>query len=277
MPYSMVDMEDLHSKSPHCMAQDKQGWSVGMTKLPLTAVLRYRLELTDTDCSDQFNSCGKRSQAYLYPSLPAKGGTTVKASIISKLGLQKTQEIQPMMIVSLPLLIWVSHSSLTKFFNTIPFFFPLPSNLSFFPFFPPLQNIAKVNVCSELIHVQADRVYSQGWKTSKDPSITPGQDDSDNLTYIPSFSFRFLSYPLILKISDLNLLIRAVCALVLTSFWKAYVYWIEYFIAFDILYTIQTKKPTHLKVGLSTEHVVCLSICLIFKPENLFLILITIF
>lgn len=173
MPYSMVDMEDLHSKSPHFMAQDKQGRSVGMTKPPLTAVLRYRYELTDPDCSNQFNSCRKRSQAYknLYPSLPAKGGTTVKASIISKLGLQQTQEIQPMMIVSLPLLIWVSHSSLTKFLNTIPFFFfSLPSNPSFFPFFPPLQNIAKVNVCSELIHVQAgvDRVYSQGWKTSRD-------------------------------------------------------------------------------------------------------------
>lgn len=143
MPYSMVDMEDLHSKSPHCMAQDKQGWSVGMTKLPLTAVLRYRLELTDTDCSDQFNSCGKRSQAYLYPSLPAKGGTTVKASIISKLGLQKTQEIQPMMIVSLPLLIWVSHSSLTKFFNTIPFFFSPSFQPVLFPLFSPTAKHSK--------------------------------------------------------------------------------------------------------------------------------------
>lgn len=45
----------------------------------------------------------------------------------------------------------------------------------------------------------------------------PVWDKSDNLIYILSFSFRFLPYPLILKISDLNIEIRAAVPFVLIS------------------------------------------------------------
>lgn len=48
--------------------------------------------------------------------------------------------------------------------------------------------------------------------------LYPAQYKSDNLIYIPSFSFRFLPYPLILKISALNLEIRVAVPYALISF-----------------------------------------------------------
>lgn len=54
--------------------------------------------------------------------------------------------------------------------------------------------------------------------------LYPAQYKSDNLIYIPSFSFRFLPYPLILKISALNLEIRVAVPYALISFWKTYIY-----------------------------------------------------
>jgi len=74
-----------------------------MTNLLLTSVLRYRLELTKMDREDQFNviNCRKRRQASnLHLNLPAQRGTTAKASINSKPGLQQKQ-ICPIVVMSL--------------------------------------------------------------------------------------------------------------------------------------------------------------------------------
>lgn len=137
MPYSTMDVEDPYSKSLTCLMQGKLGWSGGMTALPLITMLRYRLELTALNCSNQFNvtTCRKRLQASnLCLSFPAKRQAKQKVSS-SNLGCSKNRRFNLQLQYHYSFLFNSATSAYQNSLKQFFFFFPFQNS-----FCPTLQN-----------------------------------------------------------------------------------------------------------------------------------------